>query len=81
MDLLPLKKKCIFVATPGQPEQHYLARYLRKRNLCLSFSQDGFSLIGAVEQAERFRFEFMSCNNSESYKKIIKIVTELIDSY
>lgn len=44
MDLIPLHKKCIFVPTPGQTEQEYLANYLSEKDMCISVSQDDFDL-------------------------------------
>lgn len=44
MDLFLLKKKAVFVPTPGQTEQEYLAKYLFKRGLFYSVSQREFNL-------------------------------------
>ena len=52
MDLLTQGKKCLFVATPGQSEQEYLAKYLMKKKLCIAIDQDKFSLKVAIEQAK-----------------------------
>ena len=52
MDMIPLGKKCVFVATPGQSEQEYLAKYLQGKNLCVAVDQDKFSLRNAIEQVK-----------------------------
>ena len=44
MDLMALKKEAILIPTPGQTEQEYLARHLRKMGLFYSVSQDKFDL-------------------------------------
>jgi UDP-N-acetylglucosamine transferase subunit ALG13 len=44
MDLLPIGKKCIFIPTPGQAEQEYLAEYLSEKGWACAASQNDFSL-------------------------------------
>lgn len=44
MELIPLGKKYIFIPTPGQTEQEYLARYLAEKKLCITAAQYQFSL-------------------------------------
>jgi UDP:flavonoid glycosyltransferase YjiC (YdhE family) len=55
MDVLPLGKKCIFIPTPGQPEQEYLAAHLAAKGLCCTATQDNFSLPGLLEQADKLQ--------------------------
>lgn len=43
MDLVALGKKAIFVPTPGQTEQEYLADQLMKKGIAYSIRQDSFS--------------------------------------
>jgi UDP-N-acetylglucosamine:LPS N-acetylglucosamine transferase len=50
MDILPLGKKCIFIPTPGQTEQEYLAGYLAANNWCVTDEQARFSLARLVEK-------------------------------
>lgn len=54
MDLASLGKKALFVPTPGQTEQEYLARHLSEQGLFYSTSQKDFHLQDAVEKAETF---------------------------
>lgn len=49
MDMMALNKKCIFIPTPGQTEQIYLAEYLSSKRHCLSYHQHGFSLRRAIK--------------------------------
>ena len=65
MDLLPLGKKCIFIPTPGQPEQEYLALRLAGKGLCCSATQDDFSLAGLLEQAARLRLPDFAWSDSD----------------
>lgn len=58
MDLIPLHKKCIFVPTPGQTEQEYLADYLSKNNMCINVRQDQFELVTALKMLEEMNFAF-----------------------
>lgn len=58
MDLIPLHKKCIFVPTPGQTEQEYLADYLSENNMCISVSQKNFDLVTALKKLEEVNFVF-----------------------
>ncbi len=50
MDLLPLGKKCIFIPTPGQAEQQYLAEYLASKNYALMAPQQAFSLLLMIDK-------------------------------
>jgi UDP-N-acetylglucosamine:LPS N-acetylglucosamine transferase len=53
MELLPSHLKCIFIPTPGQTEQEYLAMHLMKQKKCFSFSQDA-DFTKNIQQAELF---------------------------
>ncbi len=44
MDLYFIGGKPVFVPTPSQPEQEYLAQYLEERKLALYFEQNDFSI-------------------------------------
>ncbi|HTH55589.1 MAG TPA: glycosyltransferase [Cyclobacteriaceae bacterium] len=54
MDLAVLGKKAIFVATPGQPEQEYLATRLMEKKIAFSMSQDKFDLRTALQSAKAY---------------------------
>jgi len=53
MDLVTLDKKAIFIPTPGQTEQEYLARKLNKTQVFYYEEQKVFNLIRAIKQQER----------------------------
>jgi uncharacterized protein (TIGR00661 family) len=52
MDIAALQQKAIFVPTPGQTEQEYLASYLSEKKYCMAETQDGFNLQKALDKLE-----------------------------
>ena len=54
MDLARLGKKAIFIPTPGQTEQNYLAEELMKRGIAFPMKQEDFDLVTALKESERF---------------------------
>jgi uncharacterized protein (TIGR00661 family) len=48
MDIAALQQKAIFVPTPGQTEQEYLAKYLSRKKYCIAEKQNGFDLQSAL---------------------------------
>lgn len=54
MDLAALNKKAIFVPTPGQTEQLYLAKELDQRKIAPMILQDKFSLHAALDKAKGY---------------------------
>jgi predicted glycosyltransferase len=52
MDIAALQQKAIFVPTPGQTEQEYLAKYLSMKKYCIAEKQDGFNLQNALDKLE-----------------------------
>ncbi|NJN43177.1 MAG: glycosyltransferase [Flammeovirgaceae bacterium] len=51
MDLHRLGKKAIFIPTPGQTEQEYLAWRFRKKRIAYSMNQSDFNLSLAIENS------------------------------
>ena len=54
MDLAVIQQKAILVATPGQPEQEYLAMNLKQKLLFYSCGQKNFNLEKSIRGAEKF---------------------------
>ncbi len=54
MDLAVLGRKAIFVPTPGQTEQEYLAKELQKKKIACSAAQDAFDLKDALERSQNY---------------------------
>ncbi|HMG93859.1 MAG TPA: glycosyltransferase [Chryseolinea sp.] len=54
MDLAKLGKKAIFVPTPGQTEQEYLAARLRAKGIAFSVAQENFDIMDAWTRSRSF---------------------------
>ncbi|TAL61250.1 MAG: glycosyltransferase [Bacteroidetes bacterium] len=54
MELAVLGKKAIFVPTPGQTEQEYLAKHFMKKKIAYSISQKEFDLQVALKESEKY---------------------------
>ena len=54
MDLAALRKKAIFIPTPGQTEQEYLAARLEKRGIAGFSAQRDFELLTALKTSNRY---------------------------
>jgi UDP:flavonoid glycosyltransferase YjiC (YdhE family) len=54
MDLMKLGSKAIFVPTPGQTEQEYLARVLKQKRMAYSMPQSEFNLEKALKESEHY---------------------------
>ena len=57
MDAFSLQKKCIFLPTPGQTEQEYLAQQLKSRKMALVYEQNKFNIEQALAEAAVFNFQ------------------------
>ncbi len=55
MDLIALGKSAIFVPTPQQPEQLFLADYLKRENIVYAVRQDKFELKSDLEQVKKYK--------------------------
>jgi hypothetical protein len=54
MDLAALGSKAVFIPTPGQTEQEYLAEYLMKKGVAFAQSQKDFSLAAAIKASDSY---------------------------
>jgi uncharacterized protein (TIGR00661 family) len=54
MDIVSLGKRAIFIPTPGQTEQEYLAKYLNDKKIYFSMNQKDFDLLYAIEMSKNF---------------------------
>lgn len=55
MDLWKLNKKAIFIPTPGQTEQEYLAEELMKKKIALYQTQSNFDLKVALQESKKYK--------------------------
>lgn len=54
MDLTAFGRKAIFVPTPGQTEQEYLAKYFKTKKIFYSIKQNKFNLNYALDQVDNY---------------------------
>ncbi len=71
MDMMALQKKCVFIPTPGQTEQLYLAKYLALQSHCLFYPQHAFSLNKALEQMRAATLVPFVTHGREEYKTVL----------
>jgi uncharacterized protein (TIGR00661 family) len=64
MDLHTMGKRVIFIPTPGQTEQEYLAKRLMSKRIAFCMEQNEFQLDRAMEESKNFSgFEIIPENN------------------
>lgn len=78
MDLAVLHKKCIFIPTPGQTEQEYLATYSEKK-IAYAVAQKGFDLGKALQEGHRYK-GFTKSYINEGFKKRVKMLDKIIEN-
>lgn len=54
MDMIALGKKVIFIPTPGQTEQEYLAARLKEQGVAFFMPQHSFTLAAALEASQHY---------------------------
>jgi len=80
MDLMKLGKKSIFVPTPGQAEQEYLATHLHQQQLAYTVLQSQFSLKEALANARAFSYQLEEMS-MEEYKNVIDETIESLHRF
>ncbi len=68
MDLIKTGSRAIFIPTPGQTEQEYLAAELMKKGIAFSMKQSEFNLEKALREAEKFS-GFVNFEHNEALLK------------
>jgi predicted glycosyltransferase len=71
MDLAVMGKKAIFMPTPGQTEQEYLAEMLMKKGLIYYQKQKDFDLLKALEEVKNYKGLAME-SNTDVLTKVVK---------
>lgn len=80
MDLAAMGKKAIFIPTPGQTEQEYLAESLMRKKTAYSMKQHEFNLLQAVEESASYTgFVNFETGNTYLQKAIEKILSATKD--
>jgi len=54
MDVVTIGKRAIFIPTPGQTEQEYLAQYMMDKKIFFAMPQSEFDLLYALEMAKNY---------------------------
>jgi uncharacterized protein (TIGR00661 family) len=72
MDLIKLNKKAIFIPTPGQTEQEYLAVQLKNKQVAYYQSQNEFNLKESLEQSKKY-------NGFEGWQMTNSLLSEILD--
>ncbi len=76
MDLDKLKLEAIFIPTPGQKEQEYLAEYLEEQGICFYQNQEDFDLTKSLVKSEKYS-GFKNYTKTEiDWNKLFKIFEE-----
>jgi UDP-N-acetylglucosamine:LPS N-acetylglucosamine transferase len=73
MDLSSLEKKAIFIPTPGQTEQEYLAEYFKDKKVVYYQKQSEFDLVKALKESENYS-GFKSLPESKELLKRIDLI-------
>jgi len=77
MDICKLQKKSVLIPTPGQTEQEYLALHLHQQGWCIAASQEEFSLVDSIAEAQNFNYRLPNLK-MDSYKEVLsKFIQEL----
>ncbi len=71
MDLAALGKKAIFIPTPGQTEQEYLADTLMKKKIAFSMHQDKLNVLTAINESKNYMGFTTHQNEDDLLKKAL----------
>lgn len=74
MDLNVLGKKAIFVPTPGQTEQEYLAKRLMDKRITFAMKQQEFNLVRAIIESENYS----GFSRAPQNKQLEKVLSDLL---
>ena len=76
MDLAVIGKKAIFVPTPGQTEQDYLAKHYHELGICYSVRQSQFKLTEALEKNKLFKGFVPNLNTNGVQNIVNKLIAK-----
>jgi len=74
MDLASIGKRAIFVPTPGQTEQEYLAKMCMTKGMAYSEPQKGFNLERALKRSKKYNGLKSSIDNKQIKEEVKKLV-------
>ncbi len=76
MDLYVIGGKAMFVPTPGQPEQEYLARYLESKGVAGYMSQENLDLKEIINKANNYRGFKGKYDTRISVENVMRVISE-----
>ncbi len=76
MDLCMFGKKAIFIPTPGQTEQEYLAKRIKSKGYCYFENQKSFSLERALAASKKYTGMLKMDINSSWHQHIDNLLSE-----
>jgi uncharacterized protein (TIGR00661 family) len=76
MDLAALGKKAIFIPTPGQTEQEYLADTLMKQKIAFSMPQNRLNVLNAFNESKNYTGFVSSQHQADLLKKALTEILE-----
>ena len=77
MDLAILQKKAVFIPTPGQTEQEYLAKHLSGSHFAPWIQQDRFTIHAAIKLSNQFEYRNTFATNTRLEVTIRSFVQSL----
>ena len=76
MDMAALQQAAIYVPTPGQTEQAYLAKYLTEKNYCIATTQAEFNFEVEVKKLEGVVLNEYPTSNNGLLRSVISYLTQ-----
>ena len=70
MDLAKLEKKAVFIPTPGQTEQEYLAENFMSKGICYSQNQSDFNFELALKESKNYNGFSTSDNRNTNWENL-----------
>ncbi len=77
MDIVALGKKAIFIPTPGQTEQEYLAEHYHNKRFYFKMNQKEFNLTKALSEATEFSGIKLEFDQTKLKKRIWKFLDSI----
>jgi uncharacterized protein (TIGR00661 family) len=74
MELAILEKNALFIPTPGQTEQIYLADYHKKKGNFYSINQDKLNLVRDVKKAKKYKGVSHNSERKDAVDRFMQIV-------
>ena len=76
MDMAALQQAAIYVPTPGQTEQEYLAKYLAEKKYCMATTQAEFDFEKEIKKMEGIVLNKYPTSNNDLLKVAISSLTQ-----